>query len=56
MSNHARSLVRSRCAPAISRARSELNKSPVEGFSAGLVDESNPFEWEICIMGPPDTP
>ncbi|KAG8471216.1 hypothetical protein KFE25_009637 [Diacronema lutheri] len=34
----------------------ELNKSPVEGFSAGLVDESNPFDWDICIMGPPDTP
>lgn len=34
----------------------ELNKSPVEGFSAGLVDESNPYDWEICIMGPPETP
>lgn len=33
----------------------DLNKNPVEGFSAGLVDESNPFEWEIMIIGPPDT-
>mmetsp|Transcript_11859 Transcript_11859/g.19982 ORF Transcript_11859/g.19982 Transcript_11859/m.19982 type:complete len:169 (+) Transcript_11859:77-583(+) len=33
----------------------DLNKSPVEGFSAGLVDSSNPFEWEICIIGPQDT-
>lgn len=34
----------------------DLNKNPVEGFSAGLVDESDPFKWEIMIMGPPDTP
>jgi len=33
-----------------------LNKNPVEGFSAGLVDDANPFEWEICIIGPPDSP
>jgi len=33
----------------------ELNKNPVEGFSAGLVDESNIFEWQIVIVGPPDT-
>ena len=34
----------------------DLNKYPVEGFSAGLVDETNVFEWEIMIMGPADTP
>ena len=34
----------------------ELTKHPVEGFSAGLVEEDNPYEWEICIIGPPDTP
>jgi len=34
----------------------ELNKNPVEGFSAGLKDDSDPFKWEIMIMGPPDTP
>ena len=33
----------------------ELTKHPVDGFSAGLVDESNLFEWQITIMGPPDT-
>jgi hypothetical protein len=33
----------------------ELQKSPVEGFSAGLVDDNNMYEWEILIMGPPDT-
>jgi ubiquitin-conjugating enzyme E2 G1 len=34
----------------------DLNKNPVEGFSAGLVDDSNIFEWEIMIIGPTDTP
>ncbi|PON56592.1 Ubiquitin-fold modifier-conjugating enzyme [Parasponia andersonii] len=34
----------------------ELYKTPVDGFSAGLVDESNIFEWRVTIIGPPDTP
>jgi len=33
----------------------ELKKHPVEGFSAGLVDESNLLEWEILIIGPENT-
>jgi len=33
----------------------ELNKNPVEGFSAGLKDDQNAFVWEICIMGPQGT-
>jgi ubiquitin-conjugating enzyme E2 G1 len=33
----------------------ELSRNPIEGFSAGLVDDSNVFEWQITIMGPPDT-
>ena len=33
----------------------ELTKRPVEGFSAGLVDDVNLFEWQVTIMGPPDT-
>jgi ubiquitin-conjugating enzyme E2 G1 len=33
----------------------ELQKNPVEGFSAGLVDESNLFEWEVFIVGPSET-
>ena len=33
----------------------ELSRNPIEGFSAGLVDDSNVFEWSITIMGPPDT-
>jgi len=37
------------------RQLAELTKHPVEGFSAGLVDESNLYEWEIMIIGPADT-
>ena len=33
----------------------ELTRRPVEGFSAGLVDDVNLFEWQVTIMGPPDT-
>ena len=34
---------------------SELKKSPVEGFSAGLIDDSDMFKWEAVIMGPVNT-
>ena len=34
---------------------SDLARRPVEGFSAGLVDDSNIFEWNVAIIGPPDT-
>ncbi|KAF9445976.1 ubiquitin-conjugating enzyme [Macrolepiota fuliginosa MF-IS2] len=37
------------------RQLQELTKRPVEGFSAGLADDSNFYEWEIMIIGPPDT-
>jgi len=33
----------------------ELQKKPPEFFSAGLADESNIYEWDVCITGPPDT-
>ena len=33
----------------------DLTKRPVDGFSAGLVDDSSLFEWAVTIMGPPDT-
>uniref|UniRef100_A0A7S0RVI5 E2 ubiquitin-conjugating enzyme n=1 Tax=Pyramimonas obovata TaxID=1411642 RepID=A0A7S0RVI5_9CHLO len=33
----------------------DLSRNPVEGFSAGLVDDSNVFEWVVSIIGPPDT-
>lgn len=34
---------------------SELNRNPPEGVSVGLVDDDNIFEWELLIVGPPDT-
>jgi len=34
----------------------ELKKNPVEGFSAGLVDDNDIYKWEVLIIGPPDTP
>jgi len=46
---------RSQAALLLKKQLRDLKKSPVEGFSAGLVDESNVFEWEIIIIGPPDT-
>lgn len=33
----------------------ELNKNTDSGFSAGLVEDSNPFEWQVILTGPPDT-
>lgn len=37
------------------RQLQELTKRPVQGFSAGLVDDDDLYEWEIVIIGPPDT-
>ncbi|KAJ1300680.1 hypothetical protein OPQ81_002327 [Rhizoctonia solani] len=39
----------------LKRQLQEFIKHPVEGFSAGLVDDSNIMEWEVMIIGPPDT-
>ena len=33
----------------------ELQKNPVEGFSAGLVDDDDIHKWEVLIIGPADT-
>ena len=33
----------------------ELNRHPVEGISAGLIDESNPYAWNVILVGPTDT-
>ncbi|KAI8058473.1 ubiquitin-conjugating enzyme E2 7 [Syncephalis plumigaleata] len=38
----------------LQRQLQELNKNPVEGFSAGLADD-NIFEWDVLIIGPPNT-
>jgi len=46
----------SQAALLLAKQLKDLNKNPVEGFSAGLVDDSNVFEWEILIIGPVETP
>ncbi|EGF81808.1 hypothetical protein BATDEDRAFT_29651 [Batrachochytrium dendrobatidis JAM81] len=38
------------------RQLKELAKHPVEGFSAGLADDANIYEWDVMIMGPEGTP
>ncbi|KAG5192503.1 ubiquitin-conjugating enzyme/RWD-like protein [Tribonema minus] len=37
------------------RQLNELNRNPPEGVSVGLVDDSNIYQWELLIVGPPDT-
>jgi len=39
----------------LKRQLQELAKKPVEGFSAGLVDDDNLFKWEVMVMGPNDS-
>lgn len=39
----------------IHRIISELQKSSTEGFSAGLVDDSDLFKWDVMIIGPYET-
>ncbi|GAB5588319.1 Ubiquitin-conjugating enzyme E2 15 [Umbelopsis nana] len=33
----------------------DLTKNPVEGFSAGLINDDNIYEWEVLVIGTPDT-
>lgn len=33
----------------------ELSRHPVEGISAGLIEESNPYAWNVILVGPTDT-
>lgn len=39
----------------IGRYLTELNKNPVEGFSAGLIDDDDIYQWEVVVIGPQDT-
>lgn len=40
----------------IQKQLDQLIDSPVEGFTVGLVDESNIYEWNVTVVGPPNTP
>ena len=33
----------------------ELMKNPVDGFSVGLADDNNIYEWHCMMEGPPDS-
>lgn len=33
----------------------ELSKNPPDGVSVGLGEDENIFNWELFIVGPPDT-
>lgn len=33
----------------------ELKRRPVDGFSAGLINDDDIYKWEILVIGPPDT-
>ena len=39
----------------LQRQLKDLNKNPVEGFSAGLAND-NIYEWDVLIIGPEGTP
>ncbi|WWC87395.1 uncharacterized protein L201_002284 [Kwoniella dendrophila CBS 6074] len=45
----------SNCSLILRKQLLDLQKYPVDGFSAGLVDDDNILEWQIVIMGPADT-
>lgn len=47
--------IMSNAALLLAKQLKDLNKNPVEGFSAGLVNDDDVFKWEVMIMGPPDT-
>ena len=34
----------------------DMEKNPPENCSAGLIDESNLFQWQATIMGPENSP
>ena len=42
-------------AKALAKELRGLREEPVEGFKIGLVDESNLYDWQVAIFGPPGT-
>ena len=51
----ARAYVRALIANVRCGVSADLTRNPVDGFSAGLVDDTNIFEWAVTVIGPPDT-
>jgi len=48
-------MTQSQSALLLKKQLKDLIKSPVDGFSAGLVDDDNIYKWEILIIGPTDS-
>ena len=51
--NHAKwyiSTTPSQAALLLRKQLAELNKNPVEGFSAGLIDDEDIFRWEVGFI------
>lgn len=46
---------KSQAALLLKKQLKQLNKQPIEGFSAGLVNDDNIYNWQFCILGPSDT-
>ena len=44
------SMTPSQAALLLRKQLAELNKNPVEGFSAGLIDDEDIFRWEVGSM------
>mmetsp|Transcript_18573 Transcript_18573/g.57074 ORF Transcript_18573/g.57074 Transcript_18573/m.57074 type:complete len:171 (-) Transcript_18573:635-1147(-) len=39
----------------LKRQLTDLSRNPPDNISVGLADEANLYEWEVMIVGPPDT-
>lgn len=55
-SSPARQNTQKQAALLLAKQLQDLRRNPVEGFSAGLIDEADIFQWQLLIMGPEDTP
>lgn len=42
-------------AKALAKELRSILEEPVEGFQITLVDESNVYDWQVAIFGPPGT-
>lgn len=40
---------------ALSQELKSLKDEPLEGFRVRLINDSNMFDWEVAIFGPPQT-
>lgn len=48
-------MARNRATKALQKEFKEISENPVEGFRVKLMDDSDLFNWEVVIFGPPKT-